>query len=193
MIYDTDTLLSLTDPSIRCPAVSADSPTERDMRVTLALFRQFLPLRVLEFGIGAGTMASFLLDNCPFIADYVGVDLLPKEPPYRNRRLFTILTDGTVKDFHEKLCLHVGDVHRYFDAIILDANYGHESSKRDTEACRPFLRGGGLCFWRGDGKHPGITKYLSALVCGRRKIMVPDDRAPECQTNEWCTMAWEIM
>lgn len=177
MIYDVDTLLALTPNAF-------PGNTSRDLGVLLALFRQFLPLRVLEFGIGTGTTASFLLDNCPFIVDYVGVELLSKEPPYQNRRLWTILADGTVEDFHEKLLLHVGDVHRYFDAIIMDANY--DSVERDTEACKPFLRGGGLMFWRGYERHAGVTTYLDGL--GDQAINTPKDawQCPEAAAS----VAW---
>ncbi len=183
------------------------SLTEKDMRVALALFNKHKPVSVLDFGVNEGSTAAFLLNNCPFIDRYIGVDLepqlfkdrgiVPKAAGWRvgaNRKFFVVLTDETIADFQGKIAPFAP-----FDCITMDANHEDWATKRDTEACWPLLSDGGLMLWHdynvesrqhSNGKPFSLIKYLDALIASGREIMTPDDqpRAPwKC-----CSLAWEV-
>jgi predicted O-methyltransferase YrrM len=168
------------------------SLTEADLRVALALCNEHQPKRVLEFGVNEGNTAAFLLKHCPFIEEYVGVDLVPELFPNRgivpkkagwrvgdDPRYRSVLTDETVGDFHNKMAGQ-GE----FDLLVMDANHEDWATKRDTEACWRYLRPGGLCLWHdygvesrqhSNGKPFSLIHYIDALIASGRQIMTPDD------------------
>lgn len=188
MTYDVDTLLRLIEPPTSICSMRGSRLSERDMLIVLALFRQFLPLRILEYGIGSGHASTFILEHCPFIVDYVGVSLKSDANEHRNRRMWPVVTDGTTGDFHTKLKNHVGDVQRYFDAIIL-SNGG--STEIDTEACLPFLRKGGLCLWHGSGLNIEVDNYLNLRSESGRRVLMPADKSHAGKDR--ASMAWEVV
>jgi len=212
--YSVKTLLSLVPEGTFVSQKMGDySLTEKDMRVALALCREFRPHNVLEFGVCQGHTAKFLLDNCPGIMYYVGIDLLPDKFPKRGivpkqagalvsgRPAYNrILTDETVGDFTCKLGRWLRSTYQEeFDCIIMDANHEDWATKRDTDACAPYMKPGGLWLWHDynvesrqhpNGKVFGVKRYLDGLIAEGRRIMTPDeeDRDPwKC-----CSLAWEI-
>jgi predicted O-methyltransferase YrrM len=206
-IYDVVPLLAKNPSHIAAGRMNDYSLTEKDLLVVLALFQEYKPRRILEFGVNEGSTASFLLENCPFIELYVGVDLIPERFPMRgivpkkagwrvgdDPRYESVLTDETVEDFKRKIADY-----RAFDAIIMDANHEDWATLRDTEACEPFLRSGGLLLWHdygvesrqhSNGKPFSLIHYLNALEASGRKIMFPNDQP----RNPWecVSIAWEV-
>jgi hypothetical protein len=171
MTYDTNTLLALT-PQF---AETYNS----DTAVVLTLFRQYLPLRVLEFGASTPDLCTSVLKECPFVVDYT---LCGPTTPHKTSRTSHITECEPVAEYHKAMLRKVGDVHRYFDAIVLNMDYKHDDGgvERHTEACRPFVRTGGLFIWRWQEN----GKDVAAIATGQ-VVMVPRDGE--------CSVAWEIV
>jgi len=207
--YDVNQILHLTQ-NVPQPVMGDFSLTPRDMLVALALFRIHQPRRVLEFGVCQGHTATFLLQHCPFIEKYVGVDLIPELFPERgivpriagdlattDSRFEVVLTNETVGDFARNVEARYG--HEHFDAAIMDANHEDWATKRDTEAVAPFLNIGGLWLWHdydvesrqhSDGKPFGLIHYLNDRMASGHMIHTPED----IDRDPWtcCSIAWEI-
>jgi predicted O-methyltransferase YrrM len=199
--------LSATTSDVPDGEMNSFSLTPADMRVALALFREHKPKRILEFGVNEGSTAAYLLQHCPFIELYVGVDLIPERFPMRgivpkkagwrvgdDPRYESVLTDETVADFLRKIADY-----GTFDAIVMDANHEDWATQRDTEACATVMRPGGLWLWHdygvesrqhSNGKPFSLINYLNALEASGRKIMFPNDMP----RDPWacCSLAWEI-
>jgi len=216
--YSVKEILSQTDERIAAGAMGDYSLTEKDMRVALALFRQFRPETVLDFGVNEGHTADFLLKHCPWIKLWVGVDLLPEKFPERgivpkvagrlatgDPRFCSLLTDETIGDFQVKVAkLIAGQPGRpaaagFFDCVIIDANHEDWATKRDTEGTAPYLRKGGLWLWHDynveSRQNPnarvfGVKGYLDGLIAAGRQIKTPD----EADRDPWtcCSLAWEM-
>lgn len=215
-IYSVQDLLSETSETLAAGRMNDYSLTEKDMRVALALFRRFKPTRVLDFGTNEGSTAAFLLEQCPDIELWVGVDLLPELFPARgivpkvagararhDPRFHAVLTDETVEDFQQKLVAFLRAYNKPntsilgFDCIIMDANHDDRATERDTDACSLFMHPGGLWLWhdynvdsRQDpvGKPFGVKQYLDRREKDRA-VMLPDEE----DRNSWtcCSIAWE--
>jgi predicted O-methyltransferase YrrM len=216
--YSVDDLLAETPPDIAAGRMNPYSLTEKDMRVLLALVNKHRPKRVLDFGINEGSTAAFILDNCPWIEEWVGIDLIPEKFPQRgivpkkagwkaahHQQLRIVLTDETVADFKRKMEKHIAgsrccgvDV-KVYDMIIMDANHEEKETQRDTEACAPFAAPN--CLWvfhdygvqsrqHPTGKPFPLIHYINRLIASGRNIMVPDEQ----DRDPWkcCSLAWEI-
>jgi predicted O-methyltransferase YrrM len=216
--YSVSDLLSETSDDIAAGRMNPYSLTEKDMRVLLALVNMHRPKRVLDFGINEGSTAAFILDHCPWIEEWVGIDLIPEKFPERgivpkqagwkaakHPQLKIVLTDETVGDFKQKMEKHIAgdrccgvDV-KVFDLAILDANHEEWPTQRDTEACECFLKPGGLKVWHdvnvvsrqhSNGKPFPLIHYINRLIANGRNIMVPDEQ----DRDPWkcCSLAWEV-
>ena len=208
--YNVAQILSLMDEHGQ-PEMGDYSFTPKDMLVALALFKVHQPSRVLEFGVCQGHTAAFLLSRCPFVEQYVGVDLRPEL--FRNRgivprvagklaihdaRFSTLLTDESVEDFERQL-RGEGIGHHWFDCIIIDANHEDWATKRDTEACDSLLTPGGMWLWHdydvesrqhSNGRPFTLKRYLDDLISGGRRIRTPVDTDRDPWTC--CSLAWEV-
>jgi predicted O-methyltransferase YrrM len=216
--YSVSELLSETPDDIAAGRMNPYSLTEKDMRVLLALVNKHRPKRVLDFGINEGSTAAFILDHCPWIEEWVGIDLIPEKFPQRgivpkqagwkaahHPQLRIVLTDETVADFKRKMEKHIArgrccgvDV-KVFSAILMDANHEEKETQRDTEACEPFAAPNCLWAWHdfgvvsrqhSNGKPFPLIHYINRLIASGRKIMVPDEQ----DRDPWkcCSLAWEI-
>jgi len=207
--YHVDDLLCTVPSCLAEGRMGMYSLTERDMLVALALFRIYRPKRVLDFGCNEGDTASFLLEQCPGITLWVGVDLKPEMFQHRgivpkvaghlargDDRFHAVLTDETIQDMARQLNENGWTE---FDAIIMDANHEDWATQRDTEGCEPFAASPCLWLWHdynvesrygSVGKPFGVKKYIDKLMRQGRTIMVPDetDRDPfKC-----VSIAWEV-
>lgn len=203
MKYDVDELLRTVPSDVAAGKMGEYSLTDNDLRVALALFRRYRPVRVLEVGVCEGHTAKFLLDNCPWISTYIGVDLMPELFPSRgivpkqagalaisDKRFHTILTDETAY----MLAREVASYGWEYDCVIIDANHTERGTRRDTEAVSWALRPGGLMLWHDYGvcarQYPGSTIfgvkcYLDGINEGGGYVNVPD-------RPELSSLAWEI-
>lgn len=205
--YSVDELLAETPLNIAAGRMNDYSLTEKDMRVALALFHQYEPKTVLDFGVNDGSTAAFLLEHCPWIKHWVGVDLRPELFPTRgivpkqagrlaahDGRYSSLLTDETVDDFQRRLT----ELGWRFDCIIMDANHEDWATKRDTDACEPFAAKPCLWLWHDynvdsrqapAGRPFGVLGYIDDLNAGERNIHTPDEK----DRDPWrcCSLAWE--
>ncbi len=183
--------------------------TDKDLAVCLGLFTRFGPEAVLEFGVNLGHTAAFLLEHCPWIRLYVGVDLIPERFPSRgivpshagalaagDPRFHAVLTDETIA-YLVRVLQAAG--WNWFDCILLDADHEYPGTKRDTEGTDLFLRQGGLRLWHDynvqsrqqpTGRPFSEKRYLDELIAAGRAIHVPD----ETDRDPWrcCSIAWEL-
>ncbi|MFH1739541.1 MAG: class I SAM-dependent methyltransferase [bacterium] len=206
--YNVNILFDMVDKTVKLPTMGDFSLTPKDMLVALSLFRVHQPSRVLEFGVCQGHTAAFLLRHCPFISEYVGVDLEPELFPARgivprvagalaidDPRYSSVLTDETVDDF--RLAIQTSKP-GLFDCVIMDANHEDWATKRDTEACLPLLTTGGLILWHdynvesrqhSNGLPFSLKGYLDELAKDRC-IHMPAD----VNRDPWtcCSLAWSV-
>ncbi|MCZ2074149.1 MAG: class I SAM-dependent methyltransferase [Bryobacterales bacterium] len=207
--YCVEDFLATVPESMATGRMGDFSLTEKDMRVALALFRLYKPKRVLDFGCNQGHTASFLLENCPWIELWVGVDLKPEMFPQRgivpklagrlargDDRFHAVLTDETIPDMARQLLMNGWSK---FDAIIMDANHEDWATKRDTEGCEPHAASPCLWLWHdynvesrqhSNGKPFSLKGYLDSLERQGHPIMFPD----EVDRDPWrcCSLAWEV-
>jgi predicted O-methyltransferase YrrM len=216
--YSVSVRLADTPDDIAAGRMNPYSLTEKDMRVLLSLCNERRPTRVLDFGINEGSTAAFILDHCPWIEEWVGVDLIPEKFPERgivpkkagwkaahHPQLRIVLTDETVPDFTRKMEKHIAgsqccgvDV-KVYDLVIADANHEEWPTQRDTEACYHFLKPGGLVVWHdalvesrqhSNGKPFPLINYLHKLIARGVDVYLPDDQP----RDPWkcCSLAWHI-
>jgi len=183
--------------------------TDKDLAVCLSLFDRRAPEAVLEFGVNRGHTAALLLEYCPWIRLYVGVDLIPERFPNRgivpsragdlaagDPRFHAVVTDETIAYLLRALQAAGWN---WFDAILLDADHEYAGTRRDTEGTDLFLRQGGLRIWHDynveSRQDPGrgpftLKRYLDELAAAGRAIHFPD----EADRDPWrcCSIAWEI-
>ena len=214
MKYSVNDMIADVYSDIASGRMNDYSLTEKDMKVALALFKQNMPRRVLDFGTNEGSTAAFLLDNCPWIERWVGVDLdlqkfgnrgiVPRVAGSKARndgRFVAVLTDETVPGFQRVLREWQRQTSEYdsFDAIIMDANHEDWATKRDTEACEMFANSPCLWLWHdydvesrqhSNGRPFSLKSYIDGLVASGRNIMLPDEE----NRDPWkcCSLAWEL-
>ena len=206
--YDVSALAASIPPAHVAGRMGKFSLTELDLRVALALFNLYRPARVLEFGVNQGETAKCLLDHCPWIESYVGVDLRRECFPDRwgivpevagaaarsDPRFEAVLTDGTEWDFHRQ-AVPLSP----FDCILMDADHDEDPTRRDTESCSQLA--GRPCLWlwhdynvrsRANPGGPiwGVKACLDGLAARGRTIWTPD----QADRDPWacCSLAWEL-
>lgn len=205
--YDVAALSAAIPPAAVAGRMGKFSLTELDMRVALALFRLYRPRTVLEFGVNQGETARFLLDFCPWIERYVGVDLRRECFPHRwgivpevagaaarsDPRFIPVLTDGTTIDFQAR-AVQYGP----YDGILMDADHDQLPTERDSLACGPFAAHPCLWLWhdynvvsRANPFGPiwGVKAALDGFAARGRCIWTPD----QADRDPWtcCSVAWE--
>ena len=213
MHYDPQPYLDRVPKPLVAGAMNDFSLTEDDMRVAIALFREYGVRHVLEFGVNDGNTAVAVLRLVSEIVSYVGVDLVkalfpergivPPTPGFRaaaDPRFVPIGVDGTADCFRgavrqvlERLGIDA------FDAVIMDADHEEKPTQRDTELCWPFLRQGGLCLWHDYGVHSRqhdngrdfpLKAYLDREIAAGRQIQTPQQESRDPWTC--VSVAWEV-
>lgn len=139
--------------------------TGTEMAALIALIRSFHCRRLGEFGVGTGANAATILQHCPDVQAYIGVDVLPgsatsleyqsREVPGQAGQLalgdprFQLLVrpGGTLKTTPEELAP--------LDFVFIDGDHGTEMVRHDTNLARRSVKSGIIC-WHDYDNHPAI-------------------------------------
>jgi predicted O-methyltransferase YrrM len=151
---------------------------ERDLSVLLSLLNSFRPKRVVEIGVQSGMTARVILEVCPFIESYVGIDVGPdfvtalpfqmREKPRRvgekalkDSRFRAVVLNGGTKDLVENESL-VGQTFPVpVDFVYVDADHSDEGISRDSELARRISHPGGIVAWHDySPRLPGVVRFI---------------------------------
>ncbi|WP_080837982.1 class I SAM-dependent methyltransferase [Cohnella massiliensis] len=149
--------------------------TGTDVEPLLAFSRTFFPKTVIEIGIQRGETAKCLLDNSPWIQNYVGIDVapshrtalpvqqseVPKQPGElvkNDPRVRLIVKPNGSRDVTPAE-LPVADL------IYIDGDHSKTGVLQDTELARKVIRKGGIICWHdyGNPAVPSVTKAIDFL------------------------------
>ena len=147
---------------------------ERDRDVLMALCRTFKPRTVIEFGVQRGCTAKYLLDNCPWISEYVGIDVPPGTvPALRNQIREVPAIAGELVADNPKFRLIIrakgtADVSSaelpIADMVFIDDDHSAAGVSLATTLARKILRPGGVCCWHDYGNRTaGVTEVIDRL------------------------------
>ncbi len=159
-------------------------PTANDLRAMLALQNRFQPERCLEIGVHDGHTAALMLAECPWIKEYVGLDVT-RNPTSGNivpAVVGELARDderfGAVSSPHGTKDLGETELVGPFDWIFIDAGHNYDQVAFDTTWAAARVRPGGLLVWhdfgvasqfKPDGPIFGVKQYLlerSAVMGG---------------------------
>lgn len=140
----------------------------------MALCRAFRPKHVIEFGIQVGTTAKLLLDNCPWIERYDGVDL-----PVGGKT-FLSHQQNQVPEVPGELVLdnpkcHVlteppGDT--IYGMAYIDGDHSREGVLRDSAFCREHVDG--VIAWHDYNTERGVNEAIDHLNGDGNRIFLVD-------------------
>jgi len=140
------------------PAVSLDFMFERERHVLADLANRIPAKVVIEIGINEGNTAKYLLDNCPKIERYIGIDVLPGYlPGFPTQRHEVPQQAGVkVRDRIDKVVLlvtkdgsldvKVSDLPNA-DLILIDGDHSSDAVLHDTTLARGLINAGGAVVW----------------------------------------------
>jgi len=150
-------------------------PTANDLRAMLALQNRFQPERCLEIGVHDGHTAALMLAECPWIKEYVGLDLTRNQTSGKivptvvgelaggDARFRAVSRPHGTKDLGE------GELAGPFDWIFIDAGHNYDQVAFDTAWAAARVKRGGLLVWHDfgvasqfnpDGPIFGVMQYL---------------------------------
>ena len=146
-----------------------------DLRVIVALCRYYKSEKFLELGVRYGHSAKFILEQCPCIEKYIGVDVpfsfvpekesqKPEIPlqtgimaTFDKRFQSTVLENGT-KDLENNNCFG-----HLFDFIFIDADHSLNGITRDTTVAKRMIKKSGVILWHDYGSEKDVTGFLDNL------------------------------
>ena len=145
-----------------------------DRKVLLALSAAFVPRTVVEIGVQRGETAKLLLENGPWIREYIGIDVPPgtvmplpgqqSEVPAAagelaldDPRFRTLVRPRGSRDVTAAelalVCM-----------VIIDGDHSAPAVLADTALARAILRPGGVCCWHDYGnKTVEVTAVIDQL------------------------------
>jgi len=152
------------------------STTIEDLRVIVSLCRYFKSENVLELGVRYGHTAKFILEQCPGIKKYIGVDVpvsfIPEneiqklEIPLQtgiiasfDKRFEAVVLDNGTKDIEDDINLFGCR----FDLIFVDADHSLNGVKRDTGISKRLVKSGGIVIWHDYTNEKGVTDFLDSI------------------------------
>jgi predicted O-methyltransferase YrrM len=146
-----------------------------DVEPLLAFSRTFRLKTVIEIGIQRGETAKVILENCPWIVKYIGIDLTPDsqttlslqqgEVPQMagelvkdDPRVELILKPNGTRDL-------TADDLPIADLILIDGDHSKEGVLLDTLLARQTIRQGGIICWHdyGNSLVPDVTEVIDEL------------------------------
>lgn len=155
-----------------------------DRPVVAALCKHLKAKSVLEFGVHIGRMAKFILDRCPDVQNYVGIDVpsgfVGADTNYNHAAgRIGCMVKGDSR-FSVLLCpqgtekLDVSTLSR-FDFIYIDADHTYQGVLRDTELAMLVVAHGGIIAWHDytNPATPDVTRFLEELAEKRELTVVP--------------------
>ena len=161
--------------------------THWDRATLLTLSRAFRPRRVLELGVADGHTSKYLLDNCPWIERYVGVDV-PANFTTMHRAQGASRPACLVNDkrFDLKLfangtvALEGNSLGEQFDLIFIDADHSAEGVARDSAIARRHAHANSIIAWHDYNNHD-----YQADFAGHTKCAVTEYLDAACESGQW--------
>ena len=183
----TNAILHATLDAKPRPTPPKSLSTHWDRETLLTLSRAFRPRRVLELGVADGHTSKYLLDNCPWIERYVGVDVPANftttqrgQAPTRpgclvNDKRFDLklFANGTV-------ALAGNSLGEQFDLIFIDADHSAEGVARDSEIARRHAHANSIIAWHDYNNHD-----YQADFAGHTKCAVTEYLDAACESGQW--------
>ena len=152
-------------------------PVENDLRALLALQNKYKPKRCLEVGVNKGHAAALMLQECPWIEEYIGIDLIRIKNDTRrivpeiagevalgDPRFKVITTPKGTNDIKDD------EVKGPFDFIFLDAGHKYANVVFDTEFAEKRITDGGLLVWHDYGV--GRGRRMNEPVFGTKQYVL---------------------
>lgn len=146
-----------------------------DLRVIRNLCRHFNSKEVLEIGVRYGHTAKFILDQCPGIKSYIGIDVpigFRTENPEQQREVplqTGIIASGderfnpiTLKNGTSDIENGTFKLTSFFDLIFIDADHSFSGIQRDTKISEKLIKEGGVIIWHDYGNEKGVTDFLNS-------------------------------
>jgi hypothetical protein len=182
-----DTLFNNDCPYIFTKGLSTEI---NDLRVIVSLCKAHRSEVFLELGVRYGHTAKFILDQCPKIMKYIGVDVpvdfVPEnkiqklEIPmqvgimaFGDKRFHPVTLNNGTQDIEDKTIIF----EYLFDFIFIDADHSFNGVKRDTEIAKNLIRENGVIVWHDYGNESGVTSYLDSICDIDDIIHVEDSMA----------------
>jgi len=161
--------------------------THWDRETLLTLSRAFRPRRILEIGVADGHTSKYLLDNCPWIERYVGIDVpvsfTTTQRAQGASRPACLVSD---KRFDLKLfangtvALAGNSLGEQFDLIFIDADHSAEGVARDSEIARRHAHANSIIAWHDYNNHD-----YQADFAGHTKCAVTEYLDAACESGQW--------
>lgn len=149
--------------------------TPDDRPALLALCRSFRPATVYEFGVQEGRTAELLLRECPFIRNYVGIDVAPDFVPLLDIQRSEIPAEAGCRvrgDQRFSLMLVPGGSQSLtpadlpngcVDLIYIDGSHAEADVRHDTALARAMVRPGGVIVWHDYPSCIGVQRVIDQL------------------------------
>jgi predicted O-methyltransferase YrrM len=125
--------------------------------VLIALVSSVLPKNVLEFGVNVGRTAQMLLEYCPTIERYEGVDVpmgYVTEKAVQRKEVPEIAGELVLDDPRFKLILRPTGSHELTaqdlspcDAVFIDGDHSRKGVMNDSALAFELIRPGGIVIW----------------------------------------------
>jgi predicted O-methyltransferase YrrM len=148
--------------------------TPDDRVALLALCRAFRPRTVVEIGVQEGRTAALLLRECPWIRDYLGVDV-PADfaPALDTQRPEVPVQAGSraAADPRFRLLLVPGGsatlrpdpLVAEADLVYIDGSHAEADVRHDTALARAFARPGAVIVWHDYPSCIGVQRVIDSL------------------------------
>ncbi|KOP82312.1 class I SAM-dependent methyltransferase [Cytobacillus solani] len=146
-----------------------------DIEPILAFVQTFHLKTIIEIGIQRGATAKAILDNCPSIERYIGIDLTPHSQTTLSIQQEEVpqIAGELVKDYHQVELILTPNGTRDLspghlpaaDLILIDGDHSAQGVILDTILARQTIRKGGIICWHdyGNSLVPDVTKVIDDL------------------------------
>jgi predicted O-methyltransferase YrrM len=139
-----------------------------DVNIILTLICHFKPKRFVEFGVQEGITAKIILDKCPSIEKYAGIDVpfgfetvMKVQQPEVPKVAGSLVSD----DRFEALVLPKGTIEldvenlEPADMVFIDADHSTKGVQRDTELALQIIESG-VIIWH-DYNRAHVQRYVN--------------------------------
>lgn len=146
-----------------------------DIEPILAFIQTFHLKTIIEFGIQRGATAKFILNNCPSVENYIGIDITPDAQTTLPIQQIEVpqIAGELVKDYHQVNLILTPNGTRDLtpghlpaaDLILIDGDHSADGVLLDTILARQTIRKGGIICWHDYGNLlvPDVTKVIDEL------------------------------
>lgn len=165
MLIRHDTFFSIFGRPKVHPGPPAGLITDTELAAMIALLRTFHCTRVAEFGVGTGATALRILQSCPALQSYVGLDVPPGTVPslaYQAEEVPSDAAHFALGDPRFKLIVRSGGTLQTsakelapLDFVFIDGDHSVEGVQNDTDLARRAMTNGVIC-WHDYDNAPAI-------------------------------------